>query len=119
MLREEVTGMVELPSSSVLNMTIPITRFNKGEANKVFDEVRQSGFKVVLKNNAPACVLLSPAKYKEMIDELEDSRLYALAAERLENDNGITYPADEVYGELSLNSADIDKIPVEHGVDFE
>ena len=111
--------MIKLPSSSVLDLTVPITRFNKGEANKIFDEVRQSGCKIVLKNNMPACVLVSPDKYKEMIDELEDTRMYALATKRLENDTGITYPAEDVYKELGIESDDLDKIPMEYGVDFE
>ena len=43
---------------------VPISRFNKGEANKIFEEVRESGFKIVLKNNSPACVLLTPETYE-------------------------------------------------------
>ncbi|HBN86090.1 MAG TPA: prevent-host-death protein, partial [Clostridiales bacterium] len=43
-----------------INSIVPISRFNKGEANKIFDEVKQSGFKIVMKNNTPACILISP-----------------------------------------------------------
>jgi predicted mannosyl-3-phosphoglycerate phosphatase (HAD superfamily) len=39
--------------SGVLNSLVPISRFNKGEANKIFEEVRETGFKIVLKNNSP------------------------------------------------------------------
>ena len=40
--------------------TIPIGLFNRGQAGKIFDDVRKSGAKVVMKNNTAACVLLSP-----------------------------------------------------------
>ena len=35
--------------SSVLNAIVPISRFNRGEANKIFEEVSQNGFKIVVK----------------------------------------------------------------------
>ena len=111
--------MVKLPSSDILDLTIPITRFNKGEASKIFDEVRSSGCKIVIKNNKPACVLISPDKYREMMDELEDVKLYDLVAERLKNDTGVTIPAVEVYRELGIEANDLDDIYVEYGVDFE
>ena len=40
----------------MMKTMIPITRFNKGEANKIFDEVQRTGTKIVMKNNSPACV---------------------------------------------------------------
>ncbi len=39
---------------------VPISRFNKGEANKIFDEVSKDGFRYVVKNNRVKCILLSP-----------------------------------------------------------
>ena len=99
---------MNMPSSRVLDLTVPITRFNKGEANKVFDEVRQSGCKIVLKNNTPACVLVSPDKYREIMDEIEDARLYALVAERLGNDTGETISFEEILAKDGLTLADID-----------
>ena len=39
----------------MMKAMIPITRFNRGEANKIFDEVEASGYKVVVKTiNLPA-----------------------------------------------------------------
>ena len=75
---------------NVLDASIPISRFNKGEANKIFDEVRSSGFKIVVKNNAPTCVLLTPEKYKQMTDIIDDHYLLALAEERERNNTGVT-----------------------------
>jgi len=93
---------------NILDSLVPISRFNKGEANKIFDEVRLSGFKIVVKNNAPACVLLSPDKYKEMIEMLDDQYLLALAEERLKNDTGVTYSFEEILADNGLTIADLE-----------
>jgi len=63
---------------------VPISRFNKGEAGKIFSEVNNEGIKVVLKNNAPTCVLLSPDVYEEMQEALENYRLLIEAETRME-----------------------------------
>lgn len=97
-----------LPLSSVLDSFVPITRFNRGEANKIFDEVRESGCKVVVKNNVPACVLLTPEKYREMIAMIEDQYLLALAEERERVDTGEKYTFEEVLSRNGLTFADID-----------
>ena len=105
--------------SNTLDSLVPITRFNRGEANKIFEEVRESGCKIVVKNNTPACVMLTPERYKEMMELIEDQYLLALAEERERNDNGVRYSAEEVYKELGIESDDNDEIPMEYGVDFE
>lgn len=64
--------------SGALRSTVPISLFNRGLAGKVFEEVRQQGAKVVMKNNAPECVLLSPEEYLRLIDEVNDAKLAAL-----------------------------------------
>ena len=93
---------------NLLDALVPISRFNKGEANKIFDEVRLSGYKVVVKNNSPACVLLAPERYKEMVDMIDDQYLFALAEERERNSTGVTYSFEEVLAEDGLTLADID-----------
>ena len=94
--------------SNALDSLIPITRFNRGEANKVFDEVRASGCKIVVKNNAPACVLISPDRYRMLIDELEEMKLYALVADRIADDTGEYTSFEEVLAKDGLTLADID-----------
>lgn len=66
-----------------LTSTIPISMFNRGLAGKIFEEVKKAGAKVVMKNNAPECVLLSPEEYTALIDAVNDAKLAAIAAERL------------------------------------
>ena len=63
--------------------TVSISMFNKGLAGKIFADVRAFGAKVVMKNNAPECVLLSPDEYIKLMDEVNDARLLALATTRM------------------------------------
>ena len=64
--------MNEMSVMGVMRSIVPITRFNKGEANRIFDEVESSGTKIVMKNNRPACVLMSPEKYEVLMEMLSD-----------------------------------------------
>ena len=108
-----------LTLSGTLNAMVPISRFNRGEANKIFDEVRESGCMVVVKNNTPACVLITPERYQEMVDLIEDQFLLALAEERMKRDTGITHSAEEVYAELGIENDGFDETEMVYGVDFE
>jgi len=60
---------------SMLNAIVPISRFNKGEASKIFDEVNLTGAKIVVKNNKPACVLITPEKYEDMMEAIENYKM--------------------------------------------
>lgn len=69
----------------ISNKTVSISDFNRGLAGRIFDDVKANGSKVVLKNNTPECVLISPDEYSELIDELEDAKDIMLAKSRLES----------------------------------
>lgn len=71
----------------IMENVVPISYFNKGIAGKIFEEVKRSGMKVVMKNNAPECVLLSPEDYVKLVDEVNDAKLIALAAQRMQEYN--------------------------------
>ena len=89
--------------------TISISLFNRGQAGKIFEEVRQSGAKVVMKNNAAECVLLSPEEYIRLMDEVNDARLMAIATQRMEKfDPTKTVSDDELYSELGITKEDLD-----------
>ena len=68
---------------SAIENTIPISLFNRGLAGKIFDEVKRYGAKVVMKNNTPECVLLSPNEYIQLLDEVNNARLLAAVTERM------------------------------------
>lgn len=93
---------------SALRDTVPINQFNRGLAGKIFEDVKKSGAKVVMKNNTAECVLLSPEEYAKLIDEICDARLLLLASDRMSRaDLSKTVSQEEVYRELGLSAADL------------
>ena len=94
--------------SSAIKNTISISLFNRGMAGKVFEEVKRSGSKVVMKNNAPECVLMAPDEYVRLMDEVNDARLLALAVSRMEHfDPKKLISGEDVYRELGITAEDI------------
>ena len=73
--------------TGAIDSMVSISRFNKGEASKIFDEVRRDGDKIVLKNNVPTCVLIEPERYKAIMESLEDFALLQEAEDRLSKGN--------------------------------
>lgn len=51
--------------TGAIRHTIPISQFHKGMAAQIFSDVRKHGAKVVIKNNEPECILMSPAEYMD------------------------------------------------------
>jgi len=100
----------EISLSNALNAVVPITRFNRGEANKIFEEVRESGCKVVVKNNIPACVMLTPEKFKAMVDMIEDQALLAVAESRMEYNSPDMRSFEEIIAKDGFTLADIDSM---------
>lgn len=97
-----------------MNSIVPITRFNRGEASKIFDEVKENGIKLVLKNNSPACVLVKPKLYEAMVEALEDYALYFEAEKRIRNAEEEEYISfDQVMTNLGIEESDLDGIEVE------
>lgn len=94
---------------SAIENTIPISQFNRGLAGKIFDEVKQYGAKVVMKNNAAECVLLSPDEYIHLLDEVNDARLLASATERMSHFNPATViPQKQVDQEMGFQPSDFE-----------
>lgn len=98
----------------ITDTIIPITRFNRGEASKIFDEVNDKGVKFVLKNNVPTCVLVQPERYEEMVEALEDYALFFEAERRLKaSDSKQTIPSETVLMNLDISKEDLQDIKVE------
>lgn len=101
-------------ASNMLNSIVPISRFNKGEANKIFDEVNKSGFKIVVKNNKPACVLITPETYQEMIEIIENYNLYVEAEKRMKNASVNDFvSSDDVLQNLGIKKDELNDIQVD------
>lgn len=96
---------------SAIQNTVPISQFNRGLAGQVFEDVKKYGAKVVIKNNAAECVLLSPEEYISLMDELNDARLLLLASERLQKmDSAALIPEEQVWQELGITPEDLDAV---------
>lgn len=98
-----------LSMKDVMNTIIPISRFNRGEANKIFDEVKKTGVKIVLKNNIRVGVLVEPEHYDQMVELLEDYALFLEAEERMkiaETEGFLTQ--EQVMKYHNITQADLD-----------
>ena len=97
---------------SAIRNTVPITQFNRGLAGQIFEDVKATGAKVVMKNNSAECVLLAPDEYLRIMDELNDARLAALAAERaLRLDPSTLIPEEKVWKRLGITDDDLAMAP--------
>ncbi len=102
---------------TILNGTVSISAFNKGLAGKIFHEVKKTGAKVVMKNNVPECVLLSPEEYLKLLDEVNDARLLMLANQRMNhfdpNSLSSIEEINEKYGITSKDLKDAEEVEFE------
>lgn len=87
---------------SAIRNTVPINFFNRGLAGKVFEEVKKSGAKVVLKNNTPECVLLSPEEYVQLMDRVNDAQLVDVADKRSNFDSKTLLSENEMNARLGV-----------------
>jgi antitoxin StbD len=63
----------------------------------------------VLKNNVPACVLVKPERYEEMIEMLEDYALFFEAEKRMKNAVSKGFISQEqILNELGIRESDLD-----------
>ncbi len=97
--------------------TVSISLFNNGYADRIFEEVKQCGAKVVMKNNAAECVLMSPEEYVRLLDEVNDARLLAEATRRMSHfdpEKLLTeQQVDEALGLTPEDYADISEVEFE------
>ena len=97
--------------TNAIKNTVSISLFNKGLAGKVFDEVKKTGAKLVIKNNNPEAVIMSPEEYISLVDELNDAKLLAEATLRMQNaDLSKAIPREEVLRRLGITQADLDEM---------
>ncbi|MBQ9664131.1 MAG: type II toxin-antitoxin system Phd/YefM family antitoxin [Oscillospiraceae bacterium] len=103
---------------STMSHLISVSAFNKGEAGAIFSSVKKTNEpKLVLRRNEPECILISPAQYTKLMEELEDLRDYKLAMERLAANQGKpTISFDEILREEGLSREDLEAM---EDVEFE
>ena len=95
-------------TANILNSLVSITQFNRGQASRIFDRLRTERQLVVLKNNQPAAVILSPEEYTRLTEAEEDYQLLLLARERLAGNNlKNAIPEQDVLSGLGITEEEI------------
>ena len=94
-------------TAAILDNLIPITQFNRGQASRIFDRLHSESRLVVLKNNQPAAIILSPSEFQRLSEIEEDYTLLLEATRRLKEDSSSTSSREDVVSELNINEADL------------
>lgn len=95
-------------AANLLQSLVPISQFNKGQAAKIFDRLRSERELIVLKNNQPSAIILSPEEYARLTEIEEDYFLLLEANKRMEdNENKETISFDSVMSDLGINEAEL------------
>ncbi len=95
-------------AQDTLNSLVSITQFNKGQASKIFDRLSSEKHLIVLKNNIPSAVILSPEEYIRLSEIAEDYALMVEAQTRIERSSAKTMSLEEVMKDCGISQEDID-----------
>lgn len=108
-------------AADLLQSLVPISQFNKGQAAKIFDRLHSEKELIVLKNNQPSAIILSPEEYTRLTEIEEDYFLLLEANKRIEdNRNNKMLSFDSVMSNLGISEdelLDTEDVDIEwHGV---
>ena len=93
---------------------VPISCLNEGGASRIFDAVAHDGPTVVMNNDHPVCVLLSPKQYEVLIEMLSNTLLLEEAESRMAmNDDSKNTSQEEMMRALGIRQEELDAIDVE------
>lgn len=90
-----------------LNGLIPITQFNRGQASRIFDRLQSEKRLIVLKNNQPAAIILSPEEYTRLTDLEDDYSLLQQALKRLSESEEHSLTMAEVMKALHITEEEL------------
>ncbi|WP_233430022.1 type II toxin-antitoxin system prevent-host-death family antitoxin [Bifidobacterium adolescentis] len=88
-----------MSAASILDSMVSVTSLNHGGASKALSQVGDNHPVVVLKNNQPSAVIITPADYRRLTQAEEDFALYQEAMDRLHNGDGTQLTDIDVFGE--------------------
>ena len=94
-------------TADILDSLVPITQFNRGQASRIFDRLHTESQLIVLKNNQPAAIILSPSEFQRLSEIEEDYTLLLEATRRLKEDSSSTSSREELMSELNISEADL------------
>ena len=61
----------------------------------------------------PECILISPEDYLNLIEKIEDAKLYEMAQERIAQDNGKRYSQKQMMEEFGISEDDLNEEEIE------
>ena len=93
-------------TAELLQSLVPISQFNRGQASRIFDRLSNEKELVVLKNNQPSAIILSPDEYARLTEIEEDYYLLLEANARLEK-NEKTIPFSDVLKNLGIDESEV------------
>lgn len=105
--------------TSAIKNTISISLFDdtNNSVDEIFKDVKESGAKVVMKDNTAECILISPTEYLQLIEELNDTKLLLLANERMKNyDPKKAIDGNDIFEKSGISNEDLEDYDV---VEFE
>jgi PHD/YefM family antitoxin component YafN of YafNO toxin-antitoxin module len=96
-------------NSEALNSMVPISQFNKGLASKIFDRLKVERQLVVLKNNTPTAVIVSPEEYARLADAEENLYLLQISEDRIAKDSNLqsAISSSEFWDKFGIKEDDI------------
>lgn len=94
-------------TADILDSLVPITEFNRDQASKIFDRLHTESQLIVLKNNQPAAIILSPSEFQRLSEIEEDYTLLLEATRRLKEDSSSTSSREEVMSELNISESEL------------
>lgn len=98
-------------TANFLTRLVPITQFNRGQASRIFDRLRSESELIVLKNNQPSAVILSPDEYTRLAEIEENYQLLLEATKRLTANEGKTaVPEADVLKHFGITETDLEEV---------
>ena len=94
-------------TADILDSLVPITQFNRGQASRIFDRLHTESQLIVLKNNQPAAIILSPSEFQRLSEIEEDYTLLLEATRLLKEDSSSTSSREEVMSELNISESEL------------
>jgi len=96
-------------TTDLLQSLVPITQFNRGQASRIFDRLHTERQLIVLKNNQPSAIILSPEEYTRLTEIEEDYLLLLEANRRLtEHADKKTIPMSTVMNRLGISDMELE-----------
>lgn len=94
----EPIGAGRMAGNITLDNLVSVSELSHGGVSKTLSRVGDDNPIVVMRNNKPAAIVISPDDYRRLTEAEEDFALYLEAEERMKRDDGTRLGMDDVFG---------------------